>query len=81
MTPVRVEPAASRSRIFNCIIFSPIFFGGAQWLSGRMLDLRSNGLQVRASYASLRCVLEQDTLLVIMLKGYFALHMFLILYI
>ena len=43
---------------------------GAQWLSGRMLDSRPMGgrfephrRQVRASQASLRCVLEQDTLI------------------
>ena len=34
----------------------------AQWLSGRVLDSRpSKGLQVRASPASLRWVLKQDT--------------------
>ena len=43
---------------------------GAQWLSGRVLDSRPSGcglqterLRVRASPASLRCVLEQDTLI------------------
>ena len=33
---------------------------GAQWLSGRVLDSRLRGPGVRASPASLRCVLEQD---------------------
>ena len=33
---------------------------GAQWLSGRVLDWRP---LVRASPASLRCVLEQNTLI------------------
>ena len=35
-------------------------FLGAQWLSGRVLDSRP---KVRASVVSLRCVLEQDTLI------------------
>ena len=34
---------------------------GAQWLSGRVLDSKTEGLSVRASRASLHCVLEQDT--------------------
>ena len=34
---------------------------GAQWLSGRVLDSRP-WLRVLASPASLRCVLEEDTL-------------------
>ena len=38
----------------------PILILGAQWLSGRVLDSRP---RVRASAASLRCVLEQDTLI------------------
>ena len=37
--------------------------GGAQWLSGRVLDLETKALQVRASLASLCCVFEQDTLI------------------
>ena len=32
---------------------------GAQWLSGRVL--KTKGPRVRASTATLRCVLEQDT--------------------
>ena len=35
---------------------------GAQWLSGRVLD-ETERPRVRASPASLRCVLEQDTLI------------------
>ena len=35
---------------------------GAQWLSGRVLDSRSEGQGVQASLASLLCVLEKDTL-------------------
>ena len=34
---------------------------GVQWLSGRVLE--TEGPRVRASPASLRCVLEQDTLI------------------
>ena len=44
-----------------CFVFSVVlieFVEGAQWLSGRVLDSR-----VRATPASLRCVLEQDTLI------------------
>ena len=37
---------------------------GAQWPSGRVLESRQRGLLVRASPALLRCVLEQDTLMV-----------------
>ena len=37
---------------------------GAQWLSGRVIDSKQ-GLQVRASSASLRCVLEQVTLILV----------------
>ena len=33
---------------------------GAQWLSGRVLDSETEGRQVRASPASLCCVLEQE---------------------
>ena len=34
---------------------------GAQWLSGRVLDIEKiEGWQVRASPEALRCVLEQD---------------------
>ena len=35
-------------------------FEGAQWLSGRVLDSRPKGPRVRASPASLPCVLEQE---------------------
>ena len=34
---------------------------GAQWLSGRVLDSRSEWLRVRTSPVALHCVLEQDT--------------------
>ena len=36
---------------------------GAQWLSGSMLDSRPRDCGFRTSQASLRCVLEQDTLI------------------
>ena len=35
----------------------------AQWLSGRMLDSKTEGPGVRASQALLLCILEQDTLI------------------
>ena len=43
-----------------CIEFNHVYIG-AQWLSGRVLEIE--GLRVRASSASLCCVLEQDTLI------------------
>ena len=36
---------------------------GAHWLSGRVLDSRPRGHRFKLHLASLRCVLEQDTLI------------------
>ena len=46
----------------GCMENLKTFVVGAQWLSGRVLDSKE-GRRVRASPASLRCVLEQDILI------------------
>ena len=42
--------------------YCPHYSEGAQWLSGRVVDLKQ-GQWVGASPLSLHCVLEQDTLI------------------
>ena len=61
LTRLRIWAASSEPSLF--VNVNALSTKVTQWLSGRMLDSRPKGLRVRASPATLGCVLESDTLI------------------
>ena len=64
---VNAMSTVTHVHFYVCLVInrfeSPFLLLGAQWLSGRVLDSRPRGRGYRALPASVRCVLEQDTLI------------------
>ena len=61
LTRLRICAASSEPSLF--VNVNALSTKVTQWLSGRVLDSRPKGLRVRALPATLRYVLESDTLI------------------